>query len=266
MPVAVPLRLQPDGDDPDLALPVADVEVGGLRLPFLVDTGARRTHVVAVPPFDALPTRGRHRSASVFGAGELDLVELSSLRFGPVTRTHVEACRVPVREGARHILAMDVLGDLRCHFRFADGVLDLGPSEVRDTDDLYVDDGRHPHVGVDLRGARVRAVWDTGASITVVDQGLLSRQRRLFRPLGASWGTDATGARRPSRIYEVTGFQVAGVPLAPHPVAVVDLAGVGASSGRAIDLVLGWTTLRQCNWLMDFPGRRWAVTAVTRAD
>jgi len=41
---------------------------------------------------------------------------------------------------------------------------------------------------------------------------------------------------------------------------VVDLSRANATLDLPMDLILGYTTLRQANWLFDFPAKRWAIT------
>ena len=47
---------------------------------------------------------------------------------------------------------------------------------------------------------------------------------------------------------------------ARHRVAVVDLSQANATLDQPMDLILGYTTLRQANWRFDFPAKRWAIT------
>jgi hypothetical protein len=45
-----------------------------------------------------------------------------------------------------------------------------------------------------------------------------------------------------------------------HKVVAVDLSGVNSTLDYPMDLILGYPTIRQADWLFDFPARRWAVT------
>ena len=46
-----------------------------------------------------------------------------------------------------------------------------------------------------------------------------------------------------------------------HKAVAVDLAGVNSTLEYPMDLILGYPTIRQADWLFDFPARRWAVTS-----
>jgi hypothetical protein len=40
----------------------------------------------------------------------------------------------------------------------------------------------------------------------------------------------------------------------------VDLSHVDAHAELPMDLILGYTTLRQAHWVFDFPRKRWAIS------
>ena len=254
----VALVITPDEDDDDFAEVAVDGTVAGRPHRFVLDTGAWRTHV-AGEAVATLGGVGRHRSAGLFGAADTDLVEVPVLEVGPIRCGPLLVSRSTTGPS---LLGMDVLGRHRCHFRFRKARLELGPSEHAADLPLHLDERSHPYVDVRLPGGTGHAVWDSGAGVTVVDQGLVARRPQAFAPRGASWGTDSTGARQQTRMLLMAGAVVGGVPLAPHVVAVVDLSEANAALTRPMDLVLGWTTLRQADWLLDFPARRWAVTRV----
>ena len=60
---------------------------------------------------------------------------------------------------------------------------------------MQLDAKAHPYVPVDFGPVQGSAVWDSGASLTVVDKGFIARHPAFFEPAGESTGTDATGTR-----------------------------------------------------------------------
>jgi hypothetical protein len=44
-----------------------------------------------------------------------------------------------------------------------------------------------------------------------------------------------------------------------HQAAVVDLSHANSTIELPMDLILGYPTLRQADWLIDFPASRWTV-------
>ncbi len=125
---------------------------------------------------------------------------------------------------------------------------------------LQVGDRGHAYVEVRWPGVTARACWDSGAGITVVDQAFLRAHPGLFAAAGTSTGTDSTGAQAQTPTFLMTGAHIGGARFAPHRVAAVDLSQVGRSPAESMDLILGYPTLRQADWLLDFPARRWCLT------
>lgn len=258
----IPLIIEPDRDDPDCAEVLVNGTIAGRSFRFILDTGAARTQVVADEIIAGLSSHGQEQSSGVFAAGAKPLVTVSDLVVGPLTAATLEITRVePAQPGACSLLGLDVLGRHCCHFRFDAGVLDLERSPADRADrDLEVGDRGHAHVEVAWPGVTARANWDSGAGITVVDQAFLLAHPGLFAKAGTSSGTDSAGAKAQASTYLMTGAQIGGAVFAPHKVACVNLSHVNSTLARPMDLILGYTTLRQADWLFDFPARRWVLT------
>jgi predicted aspartyl protease len=230
---------------------------------FVLDTGAGRTHVVADGYTSSLETVGRHTASGVFAPIDDEIVRLGEVVVGPMRRRPLDASRAGGdRPDGHNLLGMDVLRHYRCLFRFAHQRLEVDPTqEPAATLPLHLDDAGHPYVEVGFPGAVAQAVWDTGAGVTVVDTGFLARHLELFHDAAPARGSDATGTEQHTAMHEVVESVIGGVRFAPHTVAAVDLAAANAPLERPMDLILGWTTLRQADWFFDFPARRWAVVA-----
>ena len=123
--------------------------------------------------------------------------------------------------------------------------------------------GRRGHVYLDVRwpGARGRACWDTGAGATVVDRGFWLAHPDLFEQVGVSAGTEASGDRAETPLLLMAGPVIGGRSFASHKAVAVDLSGVNSAADQPMDLILGYPTIRQADWLFDFPARRWTLTS-----
>jgi hypothetical protein len=64
----------------------------------------------------------------------------------------------------------------------------------------------------------------------------------------------------------MAGPMIGGTVFARHKVAMVDLSQPNAGLEQPMDLILGYTTLRRANWLLDFPARRWTLTGCGRFE
>jgi hypothetical protein len=106
----------------------------------------------------------------------------------------------------------------------------------------------------------VSAVWDTGASITVVDEQLVKDHPSSFQRIGDSTGTDANGNAMQTPTYLMTGMIIDGYVFPAHHVAAVDLSQVNAALERKMELILGYSSFRFANWWIDFPAKKWKIT------
>lgn len=261
----VPLLISPDPDDPGCADIGVDGTIGGRPYRFVLDTGAARTQVVADAFTAGAEPLGRIESSGVFRARDQALIRLPDVMVGPIHRRSVEALRVEADAlGARNLLAMNVLRHYRCDFSFDEARLRVGGAAPAGTRPLWMDEAGHPYVDVDFPQVAAATVWDTGAGITVVDQGFVGRHPGLFQPAAPSEGIDATGARVRTPTYLMAESSIGGSVFAAHRVAAVDLTPANATLTRPMDMILGYSTLRQANWYFDFPGTAWAITRPPR--
>ena len=224
--------------------------------------GAARSSIVADDDTSSLPVIDQHSSSGVFKAHHEDVVLVSSLSLGTITRRDFSIVRVPADPHVTNLIGMDVLKDYCCHFRFADNRLLLSsdpPDATIDWQPLLMDARHHPYVDLRCGDQRAQAVWDTGASLTVVDQGFIDRHPALFAAAGQSSGIDATGTEVATPMFTMAASSLGPLRLPALRVAGVDLAGVNATIEIPMDMILGYNLLSRANWWFDFPRQRWAI-------
>jgi hypothetical protein len=260
----LPLIIEPDPDDPGCADVYVDGTVAGRPYRFVLDTGASRTQLGTDEYTATLRQTSNESSGGAFSDRiSYPVVTVTDLVVGPLHAATLEVTRA---EGdgpyPRNVLGMDVLRHYRCHFRLDSGVLDIeaSPSHLADQD-LTLD--RRGHVYVDLHwpGDTAHACWDTGAGATLVNRDFLLAHPELFEQVGTSVGTDVSGARVETPTLVMAETVIGGHTFCPHSTVMVDLSAPNSTAEIPMDLILGYPTLRQADWLMDFPARRWAITA-----
>jgi len=261
---ALLVNLEHDPDDHDCAVPFADGTVAGRPYRFLLDTGAARTRMAADEYTTTLLPAGTDSGHAAFGAVTETIVTVTDVSVGPMRAPSLD---VTLAEGAAvggpSLLGMDLIGRYRCHFRFGAGVVDVGAQNAG-IDALYT--GSRGHVYVDVGwpaapGVSASANWDSGAGITIVHEGFWRAHRDLFTEAGTTVGTDASGSQLETPLVLMSGAVIGGRPFAPHKAAVVDLSAANATLDRPMDLILGYPTWTQADWLFDFPARTWALTS-----
>jgi Aspartyl protease len=255
----VPLIIEPDPDDPDFAAVLVDATIAGRPYRLLLDTGAARTQLNADEYTSALRPVGEDASAGSFGGSMTGpVVTVTDVAIGPLRLAALEVTRGG--RGPGQALGMDVLGRYCCLFRLAAGVMGLGMPPGTGADNKLMQ-GPRGHVYRDARwpGVSARACWDTGAGATVVDRAFWLSHPELFEQAGVSTGTDANGDQVETPVLLMTGPVIGQRTFSRHKVVAVDLSPVNSTLEYPMDLILGYPTIRQADWLFDFPARRWAM-------
>ena len=231
---------------------------------FLLDTGSGRTIIVSDETNSAFETVNTHESSGVFEKVRNDLIMIPKIEIGPIVKTNFVIARTLSQStGRRHLIGMDILKDYRCHFMFnenrvyIDSASNLDPTPI--THDLIVDKTHHPYIDVHFGSTSASTVWDTGASLTVVDANFIQNHPNLFESAGESTGIDATGASVQTPMFVMSEAIIGGHNFSKCRVAGVDLSHVNASIEMPMDMILGYNILSQVNWLFDFPQKKWGI-------
>ena len=247
--------MEPDEEFDECALFCVDGTVSGTRHRFVLDSGSPSTQIADPGAVISGSVVGEDTGEGLFGRAPVERVELSDLTVPGLTAGGRTVARLRTGgAGARSLLGLDVIGQhalllhgpaATLHTTVAGGLaahlpLERGPRG-------------HCYLPVVLPGGRVvRALWDTGADITVVDRELVTSHPELFTAVRSASGTDAMGATMVTDVCRLEGYWIADVPFASHLVAVADLP-------EPMEMVLGYPTMRQAIWSMDLPSGRWAV-------
>jgi hypothetical protein len=260
------LDVVPDGDDPLCATVWIAVHVGEDRIPFVLDSGARRSQVRA-DLASSWPALSEDKSHTVFSEHQSLYVKAPPLRLGELCIEDLEVSRVPHdAAGVYNLLGLDVLRHHSCLLNLAEQTLTLnGPTDTTGvTTTLYLDDVGHAYLDVVMGSQTLSAVWDTGAGITVVDTSLITQHPQMFNEANPTNGTDGAGQTQQTPTYIMQPVTIAGFSFEAQKVAAVDLSAANATLHRPMDLILGYPALRQAIWYMDFPGRQWALSPLPR--
>jgi len=253
----IPLIIQAEPDDPDSATIMADGTVAGRPYRFIVDTGAARTQLEADEYTSALEAAPGETSSGAFASSRDPVVTVTDLAVGPLRAATLDVTRVsPAPPRSRNLLGMDVLRRYRCLFRFEAALLDVdAPPGYQAGHELRTDSRGHVYVDVHWPGVTARACCDTGAGITIVNRDFWLAHPGLFEEAGTVTGTDVTGTTLETPLVLIAAAIIGGRPFGRHRAAVVDLSHASSTT----DLILGYPTLRQADWLFDFPANRWTV-------
>lgn len=262
------LIIEPDKEEMEAAEVYVDATVGTDTYRFLLDTGAARTCIPFNSYTSAFSSSETSSSSGVFARSSQDLVTVPTIRLGPICRENITVTRLAEGEvDVRNLIGMDVLKDSCCHFLFNESRVRVDPTNIDgyETLDLLYDERFHPYIDVGFEELQAKAVWDTGASVTVVDASFIEKHPLLFKRMGQSEGTDSTGHKMETPMYVMAATIIGNNIFPPHKVAGVDLTHVNSTIEIPMDLILGYSTLSKANWLFNFPRKQWAVTKLLEA-
>lgn len=257
------LIIKPDEEDSDAADIFVDGTVGGFPYRFILDTGAATSSITFDDYTSTFQCAEKRGTSGVFSASGQELIRVPVIELGPICKRDVLLNRAenshPVRA---NLIGMDLLKDFCCHFFFDEQrvVVQDEPDFGLPLQELLLDKKLHPYVTLQFEEIKATAVWDTGAGITLADMNFIKKHPAFFQEVGHSQGTDSTGTRRETPLFIMASSLIGNEAFSPHKVVGVDLSHVNSRTDIPMDLILGYTTLRQANWLFDFPRRRWAIS------
>jgi hypothetical protein len=261
---SVPLVIAQEPDDPGCATVMVDGTVGGRPYRFILDTGAARTQLEADEYTAALSAVTGDSSFSAFGGHSAPpLVTISDLAAGSLRADTLTVTRVERGgPGVRNLLGMDVLRQYCCHFRLDAHVLELdAPLGCPADQDLLMSSRGHVYVDLQWAGVTGQACWDSGSGATIVNRDFWQEHPQLFEEVGTSVGTDGSGAQAETPVLMMAAPVIGQRAFSAHQAVAVDLSRVNCTLEYPMDLILGYPTLRQADWLFDFPAKRWALTS-----
>ncbi|MFI5284341.1 MAG: retropepsin-like aspartic protease [Candidatus Dormibacterales bacterium] len=185
----LPLEIDTDPMEPEAGEVFVQGSVGDRGYRFLLDTGAAITRLVADDYISSFASVDYARSSGVFAASTDELITVPSIKLGPLSRTCVTVARAP--GGGRvttNLVGMDILKDVRLHFDFRRCRLGIDPpADVAlgaTFHDMSMDSRFHPYFALELGSAAAAGVWDSGASLTVVDSVFVERHPQHSRAEG----------------------------------------------------------------------------------
>jgi predicted aspartyl protease len=265
----VPIELRDDPDEPGAAEAYVVAKVAGREYRLMLDTGGARstlplddlTSTFARADVDEEPGRGGLGPASADTAR----VVVPSIALGPLEVRDLVVDLAPDGSGAPAILGLDVLRGHRLELRLADGMLGIDTDAAVDAErPLPLSSRSHQHVVVGWGDVEATALFDTGASATVVDAAFAAEHSELLEPLPASTGIDAAGNRAETPTARMAACEVGGRRFDASLAVIVPIRGIQRAGDPDFDLILGLPVIRQADWIIDLARGVWAFAGVDR--
>jgi hypothetical protein len=258
----VPIELRDDPDDPGAAEAYVVATVAGHEYRLILDTGGARSTL----PFDGLtstfarvdlddePGRGALGPASA----DTRRAVVPSLVLGGLEVRDLVVDLAAASSDAPTVLGLDVLRGHRLELRAAGAMLGIDTDARADAErPLPLSTRSHPHVVVRWGEVEATALFDTGASVTVVDTAFAAEHPELFEPLPPSTGIDAAGNRAETPMARMAACEIGGRRFAASLATIVPIRGIRQAGDPEFDLVLGVPVIRQADWIIDLARGVW---------
>ena len=255
------LEIVPDEEDPG-AFIFVDGSIGSRKYRFLLDTGAAMSEICFDSYTSTFNSIGSKKSSGAFSSDKLDLIKIPSISIGLIQKEEFILRRQSQDSKDQfNLIGMDLLKNFCCHFKFSENSMIVDPilDESYTLNPLVLGPKFYPYIKISFDHISVDVVWDTGASITVVDQQFIEENINLFEKVGESIGTDSTSNSQQTPNYIMRPYMI-GTQLFPTTEVVgVDLTHINSSTEILMTMILGYTTIAKANWVFDFPNRCWCI-------
>ncbi|QMT16696.1 aspartyl protease family protein [Planococcus maritimus] len=257
----IDLIIKPDQQESEVAEILVEGKIEGRNYQFLLDTGAATSALLSDAYLEKLEVLSKSTGTGVFASADREVVRLTKLEIGPITKKSFEVEIAKEKHvGARNLLGMDFLKDYSYAFCFDKNKVEVNPIVIQaDYQELTMGRRHHPYIDIKLQEVEAKAIWDTGAGITVVDVSFIQKNSELFEEIAPSKGTDSSGATQETPMFTMKSTRIANIDFPSHKVAGIDLSYVNKSTEIPMDMILGYSTLCKANWFFDFQSKKWAV-------
>jgi hypothetical protein len=261
------LNIIQDKEDKEAAEVYLEGFVAGKKYKFLLDSGAAISTIQYDNFTSKFESNEKYNSSGVFNRFQGDLIIIPEFRIENIIKKDFTLMRESKkRKNVKNVVGMDLLKDYCCLFQFSLRKVLLGKTNEFNINQkklkLYLGKKFHPYVDVQLGNVKIKAVWDTGAGISIVDTDFIDNNLNFFEKRGKSKGTDSSGTQIETPIYQMKTPIIGDKQFPSHMCAAVDFSHIKDQTDTPMDMILGYSTLSKAHWLFDFPKKEWLVTKV----
>lgn len=253
------MSLLPDG--PDALQAWVDVTADNVSLRMLLDTGSATTNVPHVEPFASRITAASNTGKSAFGTvSSTPVAHVDAFHVGDLVVDDLLVGVQPADWPHPPLLGIDVLSPHLCHFQFDAGRLEMDGEAPRSAWIPLPTGKGIPAVDVSWGHTSVSAIWDTGASMTVVDQSWALAHPDVVAILQETdTGTDSSGETRSGQTGRLAACRIGNVDFAEQRCGIADFSAFNGQSASPLRMFVGLPLISQATWAFDFLRHRWTV-------
>ena len=258
----IPVELRDDPDEPGAAGAYVVATVAGREYRLILDTGGARSTLALD---DLTATFARVDVDDELGRGALGPASadtgravVPSIALGPLEVRDLVVDLAPDGSDAPTILGLDLLRGHRLELRLAGAMLGIDTDAPVDAErPLPLSSRSHPHVVVGWGDVEATALFDTGASVTVVDAAFAAEHPDLLEPLPPATSIDAAGNRAETPMARMAACEIGGRRFDASLGVIVPIRGIQQAGEPGFDLALGVPVIRQADWIIDLARGVW---------
>jgi hypothetical protein len=235
--------------------------IDGVKERCFLDTGSPLTIVPNSKRYASYTNLGAfHFKSAADIAQEIETIRVGSIEVDGTVFPRVKVGRANFH-GAENTLGIDLLGQQPFAIRFKPKPsleLNAGRPE-RTFATLEVSKQGLLAIPIEVGGSEVRALWDTGVSITTVDQGFVAAHPENFKAMNKyANGFDGAGKPMFLQIFRAKKIAIAGRAFEDVRVVAADLSVLRDNSNKDIQAVVGFNLIRKGDWFFDTRNRLWS--------
>ncbi len=258
---------------PFFAIPCA---IGSKSGHCILDTGLDGSQVAEVPETSQFKALYKAKVISMYGERIETTVEVPKLTLGfDFVRKNFPATRSNSFHDLPEYLAVigsDILIGTNFVFDFGTDENNLAKLILEPTSneltsyqfkefDSILEDERFITINVTIEGIKIKAVWDTHASISAFSTGFIEAHSKFFKLLDTSEDKDAHGMKGKQNFYQLSEPICIASKYCPYTANYVleHKLGLISQETEDLDAILGNDFILSFNWYFDFKNLRYYV-------
>jgi predicted aspartyl protease len=254
---SIPLKLKMT--EPGKFVPEILVNVDGSQQLFMLDTGAVSSRVALNEHTKTYPHVGKSESRGASGQTKnCDLIQPKRISLGNHLVSHTQ-----IRRCEDSLFGLDQLKNSLFQIDLKNKTLRLLknlPGEVQSFSVRRLSPG-HITIPINITGAPVDALFDTGADTTVIDTLYVQNNSDHFQLIRSEDGTDANGFKISSKTYLCSSIQIGSLKLQNVEVSAFDFGDFLRQKMEGSPIILGNNIISKAVWSFDLKTGHWTIEA-----
>jgi hypothetical protein len=235
----------------------------GIRENCFLDTGSAMTLLVNSEKLSGKTNAGTFHFKGATGIPQQgETIQIHSALLDGVEFYNLKIGRVQRDAQVQSALGIDLLSrrPFSLNFRFKPS-LHLDPKTPRKLFTTLEVGSHHLFtIPITIGKMEARAMWDSGAGITVVDESFIQSHPTNFKSTDEfESATDGTGASIPVKTYRARIIKIGHRTFRNSRVIATDLSVLRANGNPPVQVVIGFNFIRKCDWYFDAKQRKWSV-------